>query len=80
MADMHGKNTMVVDEDADLDLAASRLFTRALDFQVRNIPLELEWLFMKRYMIVVLEKAMALTENIKVGNPEIAETNSRPCH
>ena len=41
IAEMGGKDTVVVDEDADVELAANAIFTSAFGFSGQNVQLDL---------------------------------------
>ena len=78
MAEMHGKNTIVVDEDADLDLASSSIVYSSFGFSGQKYSAGTRVIVHEKVYDRVLEKAIALTKTLKVGNPEEAETNMGP--
>ena len=78
MVDMHGKNTVVVDEEADLDLAASTIVYSGFGFSGQKHSAGTRVVVHEKVYEIVLEKAIALIEKVKVGNPEKAETTMGP--
>ncbi|PFQ79415.1 L-glutamate gamma-semialdehyde dehydrogenase [Priestia megaterium] len=70
IAEMGGKDTVVVDKDADLDLAASSIVYSAFGFSGQKCSAGSRAVVHQDVYDIVLEKAVALTKTLKVGNPE----------
>ena len=67
---MGGKDTVVVDKDADLDLAASSIVYSAFGFSGQKCSAGSRAVVHQDVYDEVLEKAVALTKTLTVGNPE----------
>ena len=78
MAEMCGKNTIVVDEDADLDLAATSIVYLGFGYSGQKYAAGTSAVVHEKVYDRVLEKAVALTKTLKVGDPEQAETDMGP--
>ncbi|MEH7588754.1 aldehyde dehydrogenase family protein, partial [Priestia megaterium] len=78
IAEMGGKDTVVVDKDADLDLAASSIVYSAFGFSGQKCSAGSRAVVHQDIYDIVLEKAVALTKTLKVGNPEEASTYMGP--
>ncbi|MFC7394955.1 L-glutamate gamma-semialdehyde dehydrogenase [Scopulibacillus cellulosilyticus] len=70
IAEMGGKDTVVVDKDADLDLAASSIVYSAFGFSGQKCSAGSRAVIHEDVYNEVLEKAVALTKTLTVGNPE----------
>ncbi|MCF8888594.1 MULTISPECIES: L-glutamate gamma-semialdehyde dehydrogenase [Priestia] len=78
IAEMGGKDTVVVDKDADLDLAASSIVYSAFGFSGQKCSAGSRAVVHQDVYDIVLEKAVALTKTLKVGNPEDVSTYMGP--
>ncbi|WP_342044496.1 L-glutamate gamma-semialdehyde dehydrogenase [Bacillus sp. OTU530] len=78
IAEMGGKDTVVVDKDADLDLAASSIVYSAFGFSGQKCSAGSRAVVHQDVYDEVLEKAVALTKTLTVGNPEDANTYMGP--
>ncbi|WP_338449245.1 L-glutamate gamma-semialdehyde dehydrogenase [Niallia oryzisoli] len=78
IAEMGGKDTVVVDEDADLDLAAASIVYSGFGFSGQKCSAGSRAVVHEKIYEQVLEKAIALTKALTVGNPEEAETYMGP--
>ncbi|RFU66870.1 L-glutamate gamma-semialdehyde dehydrogenase [Peribacillus saganii] len=78
IAEMGGKDTVVVDKDADLDLAASSIVYSAFGFSGQKCSAGSRAVVHQDVYDEVLEKAIALTKTLKVGNPVNPETYMGP--
>ncbi|GHH99056.1 L-glutamate gamma-semialdehyde dehydrogenase [Neobacillus kokaensis] len=70
IAEMGGKDTVVVDNDADLDLAAASIVYSAFGFSGQKCSAGSRAVIHQDVYDVVLEKAVALTKTLTIGNPE----------
>lgn len=78
IAEMGGKDTVVVDKDADLDLAASSIVYSAFGFSGQKCSAGSRAVVHQDVYDEVLEKAAALTKTLLLGNPEEADTYMGP--
>ncbi|MET1029388.1 L-glutamate gamma-semialdehyde dehydrogenase [Domibacillus tundrae] len=78
IAEMGGKDTMLVDSDADLDLAASSIVYSAFGFSGQKCSAGSRAVIHEDVYDEVLEKAVELTKTLKMDNPEAAETYMGP--
>jgi 1-pyrroline-5-carboxylate dehydrogenase len=78
IAEMGGKDTVVVDSDADLDLAAASIVYSAFGFSGQKCSAGSRAVVHQNVYEEVLTKAVALTETLTVGNPEEASTYMGP--
>ncbi|MEI2364199.1 L-glutamate gamma-semialdehyde dehydrogenase [Priestia megaterium] len=78
IAEMGGKDTVVVDKDADLDLAASSIVYSAFGFSGQKCSAGSRAVVHQDVYDIVLEKAVALTKTLRVGNPEDVSTYMGP--
>ncbi|MEW9668133.1 L-glutamate gamma-semialdehyde dehydrogenase [Ammoniphilus sp. 3BR4] len=78
IAEMGGKDTVVVDKDADLDLAASSIVYSAFGFSGQKCSAGSRAVVHQDVYEEVLEKAVALTKTLTVGSPEDATTYMGP--
>ncbi len=74
---MGGKDTIVVDNQADLDLAAESIVKSVLGFSGQKCSACSRAVIHEDVYDEVLEKAIALTKKLKVGNPA-ENTNMGP--
>ncbi|MBM7644627.1 1-pyrroline-5-carboxylate dehydrogenase [Scopulibacillus daqui] len=70
IAEMGGKDTVVVDKDADIDLAVSSIVYSAFGFSGQKCSAGSRAVIHEDVYDEVLEKAVALTKTLTVGNPE----------
>ncbi|OLS36163.1 L-glutamate gamma-semialdehyde dehydrogenase [Bacillus sp. MRMR6] len=78
IAEMGGKDTVVVDNDADLNLAAASIVYSAFGFSGQKCSAGSRAVVHQDVYDDVLEKAVALTKSLSLGNPELAETYMGP--
>lgn len=78
IAEMGGKDTVVVDKDADLDLAASSIVYSAFGFSGQKCSAGSRAVIHQDVYDEVLEKAVALTKTLTVGSPEDINTYMGP--
>lgn len=67
---MGGKDTVLVDKDADLDLAASSIVYSAFGYSGQKCSAGSRAVIHQDVYDEVVEKAVALTKTLTVGNPE----------
>jgi len=78
IAEMGGKDTVVVDNDADLDLAAASIVYSAFGFSGQKCSAGSRAVIHQNVYDEVLEKVVALTRTLTLGNPEDANTYMGP--
>jgi 1-pyrroline-5-carboxylate dehydrogenase len=78
IAEMGGKDTVVVDKDADIDLAVSSIVYSAFGFSGQKCSAGSRAVVHQDVYDEVLDKAIALTETLTLGNPEDANTYMGP--
>ncbi|MFP5111928.1 L-glutamate gamma-semialdehyde dehydrogenase [Bacillaceae bacterium C204] len=78
IAEMGGKDTVVVDNDADLDLAAASIVYSAFGFSGQKCSAGSRAVIHQEVYDEVLEKVVALTRTLTLGNPEDANTYMGP--
>ncbi|MGW9019284.1 L-glutamate gamma-semialdehyde dehydrogenase [Priestia megaterium] len=78
IAEMGGKDTVVVDKDADLDLAASSIVYSAFGFSGQKCSAGSRAVVHQDVYEEVLEKAVALTKTLTMGNPTDVDTYMGP--
>ncbi|AYA75768.1 L-glutamate gamma-semialdehyde dehydrogenase [Bacillus sp. Y1] len=78
IAEMGGKDTVVVDNDADLDLAAASIVYSAFGFSGQKCSAGSRAVVHQDVYEEVLEKAVAITGKLTVGSPELQETYMGP--
>ncbi|ALC81718.1 MULTISPECIES: L-glutamate gamma-semialdehyde dehydrogenase [Bacillus] len=78
IAEMGGKDTVVVDKDADLDVAASSIVYSAFGFSGQKCSAGSRAVIHQDVYNEVLEKAVALTKTLTVGSPEDVNTYMGP--
>ncbi|MDV2684931.1 L-glutamate gamma-semialdehyde dehydrogenase [Alkalihalophilus lindianensis] len=77
VAEMGGKDTIVVDKEADLELAAKSIVASAFGFSGQKCSACSRAVIVEDVYDEVLEKAIALTKELKVGET-INDTNMGP--
>lgn len=75
VAEMGGKDAIVVADDADLDSAASGVVASAFGFQGQKCSACSRLIVDERVHDQLMEKVVALTENLKVGQPTDGSTS-----
>jgi len=70
IAEMGGKDAIVVDDSADLDLAAESIVKSAFGFSGQKCSACSRAIIHENVYDTMIEKIVNLTEQIKVGNPE----------
>ncbi|KLV28679.1 L-glutamate gamma-semialdehyde dehydrogenase, partial [Priestia megaterium] len=78
IAEMGGKDTVVVDKDADLDLAASSIVYSAFGFSGQKCSAGSRAVVHQDVYDIVLKKAVALTKTLTMGSPEDVNTYMGP--
>ncbi|MED4046590.1 L-glutamate gamma-semialdehyde dehydrogenase, partial [Priestia aryabhattai] len=78
IAEMGGKDTVVVDKDADLDLAASSIVYSAFGFSGQKCSAGSRAVVHQDVYEEVLEKAVTLTKTLTMGNPMDVDTYMGP--
>lgn len=78
IAEMGGKDTVVVDNEADLDLAAASIVYSAFGFSGQKCSAGSRAVIHQDVYDEVLEKVVALTRTLTLGNPEEASTYMGP--
>ncbi|WP_078412257.1 L-glutamate gamma-semialdehyde dehydrogenase [Priestia abyssalis] len=78
IAEMGGKDTVVVDKDADLDLAVSSIVYSAFGFSGQKCSAGSRAVVHEDVYDEVLERAVALTKTLTLGNPEDVNTYMGP--
>jgi 1-pyrroline-5-carboxylate dehydrogenase len=78
IAEMGGKDTVVVDKDADLDVAVSSIVYSAFGFSGQKCSAGSRAVVHQDVYDEVLEKAVALTKTLIVGNPAEADSYMGP--
>ena len=69
IAEMGGKDTIVVDKDADLELAAQSIVASAFGFSGQKCSACSRAVIVEDVYDQVLERAIALTNELTIGNP-----------
>lgn len=75
VAEMGGKDAIIVADDADLDAAAQGAVQAAFGFQGQKCSACSRLIVDEKVHDALMEKVIALTKNIKVGLPTEADTN-----
>ncbi len=75
IAEMGGKDAIVVADDADLDAAATGVVQAAFGFQGQKCSACSRLIVDEKVHDELLEKVIALTENLNVGQPTEGDTN-----
>lgn len=78
IAEMGGKDAIVVDSDADLDLAAESIVQAAFGFSGQKCSACSRAIIVESVYDQVVDKVQRLTRQLKVGNPEKKETFMGP--
>ncbi len=74
IAEMGGKDAIIVDSDANLDLAADSIVKSAFGFSGQKCSACSRAIIHQDVYDVVLKKMIEITKTLKVGNPELKET------
>lgn len=74
IAEMGGKDTIVVDKEADLDLAADAIIKSAFGFSGQKCSACSRAVIHQDVYDIVVEKMLNVVKTLKVGNPELVET------
>ncbi len=69
IAEMGGKDTIIVDKDADLELAAQSIVTSAFGFSGQKCSACSRVVALKEVYDQVLDRVVELTKELKVGDP-----------
>jgi len=75
IAEMGGKDAIVVADDADIDAAATGIVQAAFGFQGQKCSACSRLIVDEKVHDELMEKVVALTKNLKVGQPTEGETN-----
>ena len=75
VAEMGGKDAIVVADDADLDSAASGIVSAAFGFQGQKCSACSRLIVDEKVHDELLEKVVALTKTLKIGQPTEGDTN-----
>jgi 1-pyrroline-5-carboxylate dehydrogenase len=78
IAEMGGKDTVVVDDDCDIELAAQSIFTSAFGFAGQKCSAGSRAVVHEKVYDQVLQRVIEITESQITGNPEKAETYMGP--
>ncbi|WP_350019814.1 L-glutamate gamma-semialdehyde dehydrogenase [Priestia flexa] len=78
IAEMGGKDTVLVDRDADLELAASSIVYSAFGFSGQKCSAGSRAVIHEDVYDEVVEKVVSLTQTLTVGNPESVDTYMGP--
>jgi 1-pyrroline-5-carboxylate dehydrogenase len=78
IAEMGGKDTVLVDKDADLNLAASSIVYSAFGFSGQKCSAGSRAVIHQDVYDEVVEKAVSITKTLTVGNPENPDTYMGP--
>ena len=78
IAEMGGKDAIIVDDDADLDLAADSIVKSAFGFSGQKCSACSRAIIHEKVYDKVIEKMVKITEKIKVGNPSLIDTFMGP--
>ncbi|MFJ7729130.1 L-glutamate gamma-semialdehyde dehydrogenase [Neobacillus sp. NPDC097160] len=78
IAEMGGKDTVVVDSDADLELAAKSIVYSAFGFSGQKCSAGSRAVVHQDVYDEVIERAVALTKTLTLGNPEALENYMGP--
>ncbi|MBS4205274.1 L-glutamate gamma-semialdehyde dehydrogenase [Lederbergia citrea] len=70
IAEMGGKDTIVVDKDADLELASQSIVKSSFGFSGQKCSACSRAIIVEDVYNQVLERAVALTKELTIGNPE----------
>lgn len=70
IAEMGGKDTIVVDKEADLELAAQSIVNSAFGFSGQKCSACSRAVIVAEVYDQVLERALELTKELSVGDPE----------
>ncbi|HEY9713023.1 MAG TPA: L-glutamate gamma-semialdehyde dehydrogenase [Chroococcales cyanobacterium] len=79
VAEMGGKDSIIVDRDADLDLAADGVVASAFGFQGQKCSACSRVIVDRHIYDDFIKKIKERTEKLKVGSPENRESDMGPC-
>ena len=74
IAEMGGKDTIIVDSDADLDLAADSIVKSAFGFSGQKCSACSRAVIHQDVYDIVIEKMLTIAKTLKMGNPEDQQT------
>jgi len=74
IAEMGGKDTIIVDDEADLDLAADSIVKSAFGFSGQKCSACSRAVIHEKVYDQVVEKMIKITQTLKLGNPESKDT------
>ena len=75
VAEMGGKDAIIVTDDADLDMAASGVVASAFGFQGQKCSACSRLIVDEKVHDALMERVVALTNSLKVGQPTEGDTN-----
>jgi 1-pyrroline-5-carboxylate dehydrogenase len=75
VAEMGGKDAIIVTDDADLDMAASGVVASAFGFQGQKCSACSRLIVDEKVHDELMQKVVALTEKLAIGQPTEADTN-----
>lgn len=78
IAEMGGKDAIIVDDDADLDLAADAIVKSAFGFSGQKCSACSRAIIHEKVYDAVIEKMEAITKKLTVGDPSLKETFMGP--
>ena len=78
IAEMGGKNAVIVDETADLEAAAAGIVTSAFGFQGQKCSAGSRAVVVEAVYDQVLERVAERTRALRIGDPALAETQVGP--
>ncbi len=78
IAEMGGKNAVIVDETADLEAAAAGIVASAFGYQGQKCSAGSRAIVLEPVYEAVLERVVARTRALRVGDPALAETQVGP--
>lgn len=79
VAEMGGKDSIIVDSEADLDLAAEGITAAAFGFQGQKCSACSRAIIHQDVYEEVLKKVVERTKKLKIGSPEEVDKNFGPC-
>ena len=72
IAEMGGKNAIIIDDDADLDVAVTGTIASAFGFQGQKCSACSRVIVLDKAYDVFIERLIATAESLKIGPPELA--------
>lgn len=78
LAEMGGKDTIIVDKESDLDIAVDAILTSAFGFSGQKCSAGSRVVAHEKIYDQVLEKSVQKAKELKVGNPALHDTNVGP--